>query len=172
MAAKNYDWERAKALYRLDKSYREIERETGIPFKTIQRKVEKEGEDNGWVKGDLTQTRLDLTRIALNLTQQNDTARKEVIDEATSQAKKELMIKGLIFDASVVGIKKIAARLKDETDLTKINHGMQALKISRIAAGIDPIHAPKETKSEEQNTGNQTVRLEIVGVSASDTNTR
>jgi hypothetical protein len=147
--AKEYNWERAKTLFRLGKTYREIERGTGIPLKTIQRKAVSEGEEGGWIKGDLTQTIVDLTRVSVNLTQQNDTVRKEVMDEAFSQAKKELNAKGLIFDATVVGIKQIAERLKTESDLTKLNHGMQALKTSRQAAGIDPIHAPKENKGKE-----------------------
>jgi hypothetical protein len=46
---KYYDWERAEALYKIGKSSRQIENETGIPHATVIRKANAEG----WVKGEL-----------------------------------------------------------------------------------------------------------------------
>ena len=136
--AKNYDWERAKALYGLGKSFREIEKETGIPFKNVQRKVEQEGEEGGWIKGNLTQLSSGITKVFVDLTQQNDTVRNEVIADATTQASRDLKAKGVFFNVTMTGVLRIAERLREENDLTKLNHGMQALKTARQAAGIEP----------------------------------
>ena len=152
------DWGRAKALYGLGYSLREIEKETDIIYKTIERKAK----NDGWIKGELSQTKSDLVRVTEELSQKTVTERQVLTETVT----KELKAKGYLFDATLLGVQQIVKSLKVETDLTKLNHGMTALKTARQAAGIDPIHSNQGNNIQVNVTNQQTqddrLKLETV----------
>ena len=130
---KQPDWARAKALYSMGKTLRDIEHESGIPFKTIDRRAKAEQ----WNRDEMTQ-KIERVSIAKEiLTQASDTERN-IIDK---ESDKILKAKGYLFDATLLGAQRIVLSMKTETDLTKLSHGMNALKTARQAAGIDPIHS-------------------------------
>ena len=154
--AKKYDWERAKALYGLGNSYREIEKETGISYKAVERKAKSDG----WIKGDLSQVKIDLMRVTENLSQMSVTEQTAVTDDVT----KELKIKGYFRSASLLVLQRISDVVKEEKDLTKLMHGANGLKVLRQSSGIEPYFntAPVIQNANIQGKQNESVTYEIV----------
>lgn len=138
--AKNYDFDKAKALYGLGKTLREIERETEIPFKTIDRRAKAEG----WSKDSMTQKIIDVSKAKEILTQATDTERR-IIDTESNRA---LKAKGYIFDTALLAIERIAQLIPQETDLVKIKAATDGLKTSMITTGVVDYYPPKENKTE------------------------
>ncbi len=143
--AKNYDWEAAKSLYGLGKTDRQIEDDTGIPRATMQRMAKKEG----WIKGNLSQAITSGLQYAHELSQKSEPEIRAVQNEVERIAK----AKGYIANVAMQAIKatsKAIQAMEDsgEYDLTKLNHGTQALKTAMIPAGVVDYYPPKESKTE------------------------
>ena len=159
MAKKNQDWDKAKALFGMGKTLRDIEYETGIPFKTIDRRAKKEE----WSKDSVTQKISLVTAAKEVMTQASDTERR-IID---TESNKILEASGLVVDVTMFAIKVTGKAFKkmhdsEDYDLAKINQGMQALKTSRQAAGIDPIHPPRESTKPKEETPPRKVIFEVI----------
>ena len=130
---KEPDWNKAKALYGMGKTLRDIAHETNIPRNTIDRRAKSEA----WSRTETGQ-KIQTVSMAKEIMGVANGTERDIIDR---ESDKILKAKGYIFDATLIGVQNIAKALKQETDLTKLSHGMNALKTARQAAGIDPIHS-------------------------------
>lgn len=158
MAKKEPDWERAKILYGMGKPLRDIAHESGVSKNTIDRRAKAEG----WSRTETGQE-IETVSKAKEILGQASGTKRDIIDR---ESDKILEAKGYFFNATLLGAKRVVEAFKTETDLTKLNHGMQALKTGRQAAGIDPIHAPKEPP---QQAAKETPVIKVQFVRPSDT---
>ena len=152
---KPYDFDRAKALWGLGKTIREIEAQTKIPRSTIERQAKKEG----WGKGSLGQLVTDTVRLAEDFGSKSGTERDIVQDEA----ERILRAKGAIEKVSLLAIKRISQLIPEEDNLGMLNQGMNALKTAMITTGaVDYYPKAKEQQKQAENDAPKKVVFEVV----------
>lgn len=149
------DWERARALFGVGKTLREIERETGIPFKTIDRRA-KSGE---WSTTQTTQKITDVARVVEDLTQANDTEKKIILDEA----EKILKAKGYTQNIGLLGLKRLSQLIPAAKTTKEVKDGMEAAKVAMVVTGVVDYYPPKAEPPKPEPTPDR-MKIEIVGV--------
>lgn len=142
MTKKNYDFEKAKALYGMGKTPRQIEVELKIPKTTIERKAK----EHGWAKGSLGQLVQDAVKLTENMGQKSGAER----DAVQNEAERILKAKGYIENVSLLAVKRIAQLLPNEDNIAMINQGMNALKTAKVIN----IGEDKPKDNEQQASGN------------------
>ena len=134
MTKKNYNFEKAKALFGMGKTPRQIEAELKIPKTTIERKAKEQG----WSKGGLGQLVQDTVSLAENLGQKSGAER----DAVQLEAERVLKAKGYIENTSLLVLKRIGELTKKEDTLAGLNQGASAIKTLMTTLNI-PVSAPK-----------------------------
>ena len=162
MAKKAQDWDRAKALYQIGKTTREIESTTGIPIATIHRHAKKEG----WIHGEVKQTISNGAQFVADLEQQNGTLKQESLKEIERISK----AKGYIENVSLLAIKQISKLMPVATDMKDVKAGVEALNVAMKTTGIVPYY-PTMAKAADDGESNKSIQLEIIGVKSSNSNT-
>jgi hypothetical protein len=142
VAAKVSDeqWEEAKALYKAGKSLRDIEKETGIPRPTIDRKAKKEG----WTKDELRQLVVDMTRDKVTFETLNETEQKVVSKIVTEDASREIKFKSMRDKIA----EKAFMRIDNELDFCEVQHIkplIEAADKTCVMAEIAPRFNPTAT---------------------------
>lgn len=152
MAAKKLqNWERAKALYGAGKTPRQIEDEIGIPRATFQRKANEEG----WIKGNLSQDIKDVARVSQLLSQKSEPERAIIEKEAS----KILKAKGLHLDAGIMLAELVLEVAKEERTTKSILNATQALTNTAKLTGVVDFYPPKEKSKTEINIQHQPKNL-------------
>ncbi len=107
-------WDEARALYKAGKSLREIEKETGIPRPSIDRRAKKEG----WTKDELRQLVAGMTRDKVVFETLNETEQKVVSKIVTEDASREIKFKSMRDKIA----EKAFKRIDSELDLCEVQH--------------------------------------------------
>lgn len=129
MSAKftNEQWAEAKALFEADKSFREIEKETGINYKAVERKAKKEE----WQKGILSQQIAVMARVKADFVTMTPSQQKIVTKESDKLApfvEKRTKIAHLAYD-----------RIANELESCEIQH------IKPLVEAADKVNVMVET---------------------------
>lgn len=143
MTKKYYDFEKAKALFGMGKTPRQIEAELKIPKTTIERKAKEQG----WTKGGLGHLVQDTVKLAEDLGQKSGAER----DAVQKEAERILTHNGYIQNTSLILLKRIGELAKKEDTLAGINQGATATKTLMATLSI-PVSTNKEP--EQQSSGN------------------
>jgi hypothetical protein len=96
-------WQRAKSLYEADKSLREIEKETNINYRTIDRQAKKEG----WKKGSLSQLIVDAARVQKEFVTLDATQQQIVSQEVSQRLRHEQFFTNATLKNLTVMMKKV-----------------------------------------------------------------
>jgi hypothetical protein len=152
--AKNYDFAKAKALYGIGKTPRQIEIELGIPRSTFQRKANEEG----WEKGGLNSSISDVVRVVENLSQKSEPESILVQKEA----KRILNASGRIQEVSMIAINRLADLMECADDMKDVKAGVDALKAAMITSGVVQFYPNAATinNTNAQQNNEKVIRVE------------
>ena len=125
-------WAKAKALYGNGKSLREIEKEVGIPYKTVEYRAKKEG----WSSTEVSQAIKDKVRVEAAILHM-DFAQQDIVAQ---EVKKQL--EGMQFYntharmVSSIAIKSLQADMTNQNAKT----AMATLKEGMVVEGLVPFY--------------------------------
>lgn len=127
MATSDSDWEQAKALFEADKSFREIEKETGINYKAVERKAKKDK----WQKGILSQQIVAMAQVKADFVTMSPSQQSVVTKESDKLApfiEKRTKIAHLAYD-----------RIEKELSKCEVKH------IKSLVEAADKVNVMVET---------------------------
>lgn len=145
------DWDKARALFEAftqeEKSFRDIEKESGVPVSSLRDRAKKEG----WIRGKSAHLKPQLASITENLAQESAHVRTEIINDV----EKVLKAKGYIENVSLLAIKQLSKLMPESTDMKDVKAGVDSLKGLMVTTGVVPYYPPKESKTEVNITQQQ-----------------
>lgn len=138
------DWDKARALFEAftqeEKSFRDIEKESGVPVSSLRDRAKKER----WIRGKSAHLKPQLASITENLAQESAHVRTEIINDV----EKVLKAKGYIENVSLLAIKQLSKLMPESTDMKDVKAGVDSLKGLMVTTGVVPYYPPKENKTE------------------------
>ena len=136
-------WDKAKALFEVGKSFREIELETGLNYKAVERASKKKGAE--WKRGRLSQVIQETVRVSNDLSQLTVTEKQVV----TQEVKKAVDVDAIsdAWDMIMGHAANASKRLLAKPDVTSadILNIAKAGETSKVTLKKLPRFAPQQT---------------------------
>lgn len=138
------DWDKARALFEAftqeEKSFRDIEKESGVPVSSLRDRAKKEG----WIRGKSAHLKPQLASITENLAQESAHVRTEIINDV----EKGLKAKGYIYEITFLGLDRLKTLIPIAETTKEIKDAMDAAKVAMVTSGAVDYYPPKESKTE------------------------